>query len=232
MPEHDCLPPDVSASDFVVHMARMSGLRRLRGPRARRRRAAPRRPGRGALPPDGWLLHRHEAARQARPGPGPRPPAGAPRRADQRARPGRARRHAAAGAAHRQRLRHRGPRHLPPARRARAGQRPRGRARRRAAAAARAHRRVPRAHRQPARRGDRHRRPSATASARPSPAGPRVSPARRDGRGRPTPPELAGEGAAHDLVRDTAAELGLGLVRLQADRRHIEDVFLDGGAHV
>ncbi len=26
MPEHDCLPPDVSASDFVVHMARMSGL--------------------------------------------------------------------------------------------------------------------------------------------------------------------------------------------------------------
>jgi ABC-2 type transport system ATP-binding protein len=27
MPEHDCLPPDVSASDFVVHMARMSGLR-------------------------------------------------------------------------------------------------------------------------------------------------------------------------------------------------------------
>ena len=26
MPEHDCLPADVSASDFVVHMARMSGL--------------------------------------------------------------------------------------------------------------------------------------------------------------------------------------------------------------
>ena len=26
LPEHDCLPPDVSASDFVVHMARMSGL--------------------------------------------------------------------------------------------------------------------------------------------------------------------------------------------------------------
>jgi ABC-2 type transport system ATP-binding protein len=26
MPEHDCLPPDVSATDFVVHMARMSGL--------------------------------------------------------------------------------------------------------------------------------------------------------------------------------------------------------------
>jgi ABC-2 type transport system ATP-binding protein len=26
MPEHDCLPPDVAATDFVVHMARMSGL--------------------------------------------------------------------------------------------------------------------------------------------------------------------------------------------------------------
>ncbi|GAB95487.1 putative ABC transporter ATP-binding protein [Kineosphaera limosa NBRC 100340] len=26
MPEHDCLPPDVSASDFVVHLGRMSGL--------------------------------------------------------------------------------------------------------------------------------------------------------------------------------------------------------------
>ncbi len=28
MPEHDCLPPDVSATDFVGHMARMSGLPR------------------------------------------------------------------------------------------------------------------------------------------------------------------------------------------------------------
>lgn len=26
MPEHDCLPPDVAATDFVVHMGRMSGL--------------------------------------------------------------------------------------------------------------------------------------------------------------------------------------------------------------
>ena len=26
MPEHDCLPPDVSATEFVVHLARMSGL--------------------------------------------------------------------------------------------------------------------------------------------------------------------------------------------------------------
>jgi len=28
MPEHDCLPPDVSATELVVHMARMSGLPR------------------------------------------------------------------------------------------------------------------------------------------------------------------------------------------------------------
>jgi ABC-2 type transport system ATP-binding protein len=26
MPEHDCLPPDVTATEFVVHMGRMSGL--------------------------------------------------------------------------------------------------------------------------------------------------------------------------------------------------------------
>jgi ABC-2 type transport system ATP-binding protein len=26
MPEHDCLPPDVTATEFVVHLARMSGL--------------------------------------------------------------------------------------------------------------------------------------------------------------------------------------------------------------
>lgn len=28
MPEHDCLPPDVSATEFVTHMARMNGLPR------------------------------------------------------------------------------------------------------------------------------------------------------------------------------------------------------------
>ena len=26
LPEHDCLPPDVSATEFVTHMGRMSGL--------------------------------------------------------------------------------------------------------------------------------------------------------------------------------------------------------------
>jgi len=36
----------------------------------------------------------------------------------------------------------------------------------------------------------------------------------------------------HDLVRDTAADLGLGLVRIQADHRRIEDVFHDAPADV
>ena len=48
----------------------------------------------------------------------------------------------------------------------------------------------------------------------------------------PPPPELAHEGAAHDVIRDVAAELGLGLMRLEPDRHHLEDVFLEGGAHV
>ena len=36
MPEHDCLPPDTSATEFVVHMARISGL----APAAARERTA------------------------------------------------------------------------------------------------------------------------------------------------------------------------------------------------
>ena len=36
MPEHDCLPPDQSATNFVIHMARMSGI----PPSAARERAA------------------------------------------------------------------------------------------------------------------------------------------------------------------------------------------------
>ena len=48
----------------------------------------------------------------------------------------------------------------------------------------------------------------------------------------PPPPELAGEGVAYDVIRDVAAELGLGLMRLQQDRGHLEDVFLDGATRV
>ena len=53
--------------------------------------------------------------------------------------------------------------------------------------------------------------------------------ARGDGRHRPAAAELAEGVAVHDLIRDVAADLGLGLMRLQPDRRHLEDVFLDGG---
>ena len=42
----------------------------------------------------------------------------------------------------------------------------------------------------------------------------------------PPPESLAAEGVVHDLVRDTAADLGLALLRLQADQGHLEDVFL------
>ncbi len=49
----------------------------------------------------------------------------------------------------------------------------------------------------------------------------------------PPPPDLARDGAVHDLVRDAAADLGLGLVRIQPDQAHLEDVFLtEGAAHV
>ena len=48
----------------------------------------------------------------------------------------------------------------------------------------------------------------------------------------PPPPELAEGGAVHDLIRDVAADLGLGLMRLQPDRHHLEDVFLEGGTRV
>jgi ABC-2 type transport system ATP-binding protein len=45
----------------------------------------------------------------------------------------------------------------------------------------------------------------------------------------PPPEHLAGDGAVHDLVRDATADLGLGLVRIQADQAHLEDVFLAEG---
>ena len=46
----------------------------------------------------------------------------------------------------------------------------------------------------------------------------------------PPPEALSAPGTVHDLVRDTTAELGLPLVRIQADQAHLEDVFLTGGA--
>jgi ABC-2 type transport system ATP-binding protein len=40
----------------------------------------------------------------------------------------------------------------------------------------------------------------------------------------------AGDDRVHDVIRDVAADLGLGLVRLQQGHHHIEDVFREGGA--
>ena len=87
MPEHDCLPHNVSAAEFLAHMAEVSGL--PRGTRAdpRGRHAAPRRPVRGALPADRGVLDRNEAAREARAGARARSGARLPRRAGERARP-------------------------------------------------------------------------------------------------------------------------------------------------
>ena len=42
-------------------------------------------------------------------------------------------------------------------------------------------------------------------------------------------PRLGGS-PLHDLVRDTTADLGLALVRIEPDQAHLEDVFLTGQA--
>ena len=94
MPEHDCLPPDVVGHRVRdAHGPRVRAAVRRRA-RADRRRPAPRRPLRGALPADRRLLDRHEAAGQAGPGARPRPEAALPRRADERPRSRRTRRDA------------------------------------------------------------------------------------------------------------------------------------------
>ena len=158
LPEHDCLPPDVSASDFVVHMAMMSGLPRV----AARERAAE--------------VLRHVGLAEER----YRPMGGYSTGMKQKAKLAQALAHdprlvlldeptnGLDPAAREemlglvQRIGHDFGIAVivtsPPARRARAGQRPRGRARRRPPAAGLPHRRVPRRHRRPARRGARRRR--------------------------------------------------------------------------
>ena len=76
MPEHDCLPPDVSATEFVTHMGRMTGLPAT----AARERAAEALRHVGLHEeryPDRHLLDRDEAAGEAGPGPGRRSPAAA-----------------------------------------------------------------------------------------------------------------------------------------------------------
>ena len=229
MPEHDCLPPDVSASDFVVHMGRMSGLPAT----VARERAAD--------------ILRHVGLDEER----YRQMGGYSTGMKQRAKlaqalvhdprlvfldeptngldPAGPDRHAPPRAAHRPRLRHRRARHLAPARRAGEGQRPRDRARRRPAAAVVGDRRLHPADRRAAGRGargdaerDRLGESLAKAGLTCRPRGALIA---ID----PPPPDVA----VHDLVRDTAADLALALVRIQPDQAHLEDVFLaEGAAHV
>ena len=89
MPEHDCLPPNVSAAEFLAHMAGCQRPAARARARARAPRRSPRRAVRGALPADRRLLDGHEAAREARAGARPRSRARLPRRAANWARPGR-----------------------------------------------------------------------------------------------------------------------------------------------
>ena len=85
MPEHDCLPPDVTATEFVTHLGRMSGL----PPTAAKERAAESLRHVGLYEERyrqiGTYSTGHEAAGQAGPGAGRRPQAAAARRADRRA---------------------------------------------------------------------------------------------------------------------------------------------------
>ena len=70
MPEHDCLPPDVTATELVTHLGRRVRIAANGVEGACGRIAAARRVARGALPADRHLLDGHEAAGQARPGTG------------------------------------------------------------------------------------------------------------------------------------------------------------------
>ncbi len=226
MPEHDCLPADVSASDFVVHMGQMSGLPYA----AARERAAD--------------VLRHVGLAEER----YRPMGGYSTGMKQRAKLAQALVHdprlvlldeptngldpssrddmLALVQQGRARVRHRGAGDLAPARRARAGQRPRRRARRRRAAAVLGHHRVPARDRQPDRRGA-WASPTRTGCwarrwSRPdSPLGPPG--------GALIEVEVRDE-ATPDVVRDLTVDLGLGLVRMQERHHRIEDVFREGGA--
>ena len=73
MPEHDCLPGNVSAAEFLTHMAQVSGLPPSYARSLRRRHTASRGSVRGTLPPYWWLLDGHEAASEACAGTRPRP---------------------------------------------------------------------------------------------------------------------------------------------------------------
>ena len=78
MPEHDCLPPDVTATEFVTHLGRISGL----PPTVAKERAAESLRHVGLHEERYRLIGTysgHEAAGQAGPGPGRRASAAAAR---------------------------------------------------------------------------------------------------------------------------------------------------------
>ncbi len=86
MPEHDCLPSNVSAAEFLTHMAEVSRVAAGDGADPCGGYPAPHRALRGAVPVHGRLLDRHEAAGQAGAGARARPGRRLPGRADRRAR--------------------------------------------------------------------------------------------------------------------------------------------------
>ena len=221
MPEHDCLPPDVTATEFVTHLGRMSGL----PPTAAKERAAESLRHVGlyeeryrqigtystgmkqrvklaqALVGDPRLLLLDEPTNGLDPaGPG---------------------RDAGADQPDRHRVRHLGRGLLAPARRDRADLRSPGRDRRRPAAAGGHDQLDHPGQRGAGGRGRRGHRPAG----RPSSAAAACEPVRNE---RALLVLLAGD-ATYDAVRDAVADLGLPLTRLEQRRHRVEELFRDDG---
>ena len=212
--------PTRSATDFVTHMARMSGLPRT----AARERTAEVLRHVGLYEERyraiGGYSTGHEAAGQARPGARPRSAAAAPRRADQRPRPGRPRRDARRSSG--------GP---APSSGSRSSSPPTCSARSSGSATS-SWRSTP--------AGCCGRRRSATFTERTGVlaveveegrggAGRRARRARparrRSTAGRSSSPST--DDRPYDLVRDAVADLGLPLVRIEQRRQSLEDLFRD-----
>ena len=225
MPEHDCLPPDVTATEFVTHLGRMSGL----PPTAAKERAAESLRHVGLHEERYRLIGTYSTGMkqrvklaQALVG---RPPAAAAGRADQRPGPGRPHRHARAD--------------RPDRRRSSASRSwsPRTCSARSSGSATTWSR---------SKAGGCCGPTPSTSFTRASQVlagrgrgGPRAA-AAGAGRPRPAPPPLAqrtllvplGGDDTYDVVRDAVADLGLPLCRLEQRRHQVEELFRDeaGGA--